>query len=92
MIEQISTYYFITAIIIFVSDGLEYRENIHNEMPFKTIESCEKYLETYESAIRLSITKAAQYYKVELKDIKFHNWSKERKNIGILRNYFNYKN
>lgn len=62
--------YFITAIIIFVSDGLEYREIIYNQMPFNNLESCEQYLDSYESVIRLSITKLADYHKIELKGIE----------------------
>lgn len=62
--------YFITAIIVFISDGLEYREAIHNEMPFSSLESCEQYLKSYESNIRLSITKASNYYRIELKEIE----------------------
>ena len=61
--------YYIVALIIFISDGYEHEDSLLHTINFYSKESCEEYLNTYDSILKLNITKMFNYNNIELKKI-----------------------
>jgi hypothetical protein len=61
--------FYIAALIIFISDGYEQEDILLHTINFNTKQSCEEYLNSYDSILRLNLTKMFEYNKLELKKI-----------------------
>lgn len=61
--------FYIAALIIFISDGYEQEDILLHTINFNTKQSCEEYLNSYNSILRLNLTKMFEYNKLELKKI-----------------------
>lgn len=61
--------FYIAALIIFISDGCEQEDILLHTINFNTKQSCEEYLNSYDSILRLNLTKMFEYNKLELKKI-----------------------
>lgn len=61
--------FYIAALIIFISDGYEQEDILLHTINFNTKRSCEEYLNSYDSILRLNLTKMFEYNKLELKKI-----------------------
>lgn len=61
--------FYIAALIIFISDGYEQEDILLHTINFNTKQSCEEYLNSYDSILRLNLTKMFKYNKLELKKI-----------------------
>ena len=61
--------FYIAALIIFISDGYEQEDILLHTINFNTKQSCEEYLNSYDSILRLNLTKRFEYNKLELKKI-----------------------
>ena len=61
--------FYIAALIIFISDGYEQKDILLHTINFNTKQSCVEYLNSYDSILRLNLTKMFEYNKLELKKI-----------------------
>lgn len=61
--------FYIAALIILISDGYEQEDILLHTINFNTKQSCEEYLNSYDSILRLNLTKMFEYNKLELKKI-----------------------
>ena len=61
--------FYIAALIIFILDGYEQEDILLHTINFNTKQSCEEYLNSYDSILRLNLTKMFEYNKLELKKI-----------------------
>jgi len=61
--------FYIVALIIFISDGYEYKDILLHTINFNSKQSCEEYLNSYDSILRLNLTKMFEYNNFELKKI-----------------------
>jgi len=61
--------FYIVALIIFISDGYEHEDILLHTINFNSKQSCEEYLNSYDSILRLNLTKMFEYNNFELKKI-----------------------
>ena len=61
--------FYIAALIIFISDGYEQEDILLHNINFNSIESCNEYLNSYDSLLKLNLTKMFKHNNIELKKI-----------------------
>ena len=61
--------YYIVALIIFISDGYEHNDSLLHTIVFNNKQSCENYLSSYDSMLKINLKRMFEYNNVELKEI-----------------------
>lgn len=77
--------FYIVALVIFISDRYEHKDILLHSINFNSKQSCEEYLNSYDSILKLNLKKMFEYNNLELKQI-VNLFCIEDKNLYALKN------